>query len=78
MDYYLDTDLRSSTYFVVPWNQVDQKRYVIRFSKRYKAEEFLKGLSFRKYKDPIKSPNNFKLIEELELKGKTVKVFEVK
>ena len=78
MKFYLETDLRDSSYFVVPWSQTESDRYVIRFKERFKAEQFLKGLSFGKFKDPLIAAKDYQLKEELELKGKIVKVYEPK
>lgn len=78
MDYYLDYDTRQKCYYLAPFKVVKDEAYLIRFTKRFEADKYLKMLNSGSLKNPITNRNEFVLIEEVMDGLSRVKIFEIK
>lgn len=62
--YYITTDLNDGHYYIAPLGKVSEP-YLIRFAKRYQADDYLKKLIAGIKKDPLKDPKGYQFIETL-------------
>ena len=66
MKYYLDFDTRENCCYVVPYAQLPEHRYLIKFKTRYEADQFWRKLEFSGEKNPLQDKRMYELTEILE------------
>jgi len=78
MNYYLDYDTRRKCYYLAPFKVVKGQAHLIRFDKRFEADNYLKLLNSGKAMGPLADSENFFVIEEIVEKNGAVKIFSLK
>lgn len=79
MKYYLTTDLKDGYYYIAPFGKLEPT-FLIRFDKKYEAENFLKNLLIYPKQGPYDSKESYELLEILKgFKNKeSVFIFKLK
>jgi len=78
VEYYLDYDTRQKCYYLAPFKVEKGKTYLIRFEKRFEADNYLKLLNSQKVDSPLIDSENYNFIEEIVEQKTVVKIFSPK
>jgi len=78
MKYYLDVDLRKNIYYLAPFGKMTDEPFIIGFSARYEADEYLKKLNAGLVKGPLEDRSLYDECAKEELMGKTLTIFRIK
>lgn len=62
MNYYLSSDLNDGFIYIAPLGKVERP-FLIRFPNKYQADEYLRKLKAKLYKDPNQDEKGYSLIE---------------
>jgi hypothetical protein len=78
MKFYLDVDLRKNIYYLAPFIRTTEQAYVLEFSTRYEADNFLKKLNLGHVLPPDEDPSLYDNIGREELMGKILIIYRLK